>query len=140
VAPPTRKRRNVSRRRKPRRSNTRVQIVFAVVALVVVGALVLSMVFAGGSGDDTDDAGSEQDASFDAAVAYRVRCSGCHGANGDGGTGPKLSDGAVVRAYPDIDDEIAVVTNGRGRMPAFKDRDMSADEIRAVVEYTRTQL
>ena len=41
--------------------------------------------------------------------------------------------------YPDPADQIAVVTNGRGGMPAFGDR-LSAEEIAAVVEYTRTVL
>jgi mono/diheme cytochrome c family protein len=44
-----------------------------------------------------------------------------------------------VAVYPDAADEIAVVTNGRGGMPAFSER-LSAEEIAAVVDYTRTVL
>ena len=41
--------------------------------------------------------------------------------------------------YPDPADQIAVVTNGRGGMPAFGEK-LSEEEIAAVVEYTRTVL
>ena len=41
--------------------------------------------------------------------------------------------------YPDIDDQIAVVTNGKGTMPAWGSR-LSAGQIRRVVEYERTGL
>jgi mono/diheme cytochrome c family protein len=80
---------------------------------------------------------SESNQSFDPAATFQARCSGCHGATGEGGTGPKLSGGAVLRKYPNIEDQIAVVTNGRGQMPSFKGKGLSAAQIRAVVEYTR---
>jgi mono/diheme cytochrome c family protein len=51
-----------------------------------------------------------------------------------------LSDGAVVAKYPDPADQFTVVKEGRNAMPAFGERGMTDAEIRAVVEYTRTQL
>jgi mono/diheme cytochrome c family protein len=102
------------------------------VAIVLVGSFVLAVFLAGGS-----NSGGQP---FDAATTFQERCSGCHGVSGDGGTGPKLSGGAVARKYPNIEDQIAVVTNGRDGMPAFKGKGLNAAQIRAVVEYTRTQL
>jgi cytochrome c551 len=81
------------------------------------------------------DAG-EEPAGIDGAAVYSDGCAGCHGANGQGGVGPRLADGRVVERFPDIDDQIAVVTDGRGGMPSFDGR-LSADEIAAVVDYTR---
>jgi len=52
--------------------------------------------------------------------------------------GPQLA-GKVVKAFPDEADEIKVVTNGRASMPAWKG-DLTPEQIRLVVEYTRTEL
>lgn len=70
---------------------------------------------------------------------YEKKCASCHGATGGGGTGPKLSDGAVIEAYPDVNAEIAVVMTGPKSMPAFETQ-LSAEEIAAVVRYTREVL
>jgi mono/diheme cytochrome c family protein len=75
----------------------------------------------------------------DGAAIFGQRCAGCHGGDGSGGIGPRLAGGRVVADFPDPQDQIAVVTNGRGRMPAFGER-LSPEEIAAVVEYTRTVL
>jgi mono/diheme cytochrome c family protein len=74
----------------------------------------------------------------DGAALYDDNCAGCHGGDGSGGIGPRLA-GTVVAKYPDPADQIAVVTNGRGGMPAFGDR-LSDEEIAAIVDYTRTVL
>ena len=76
-------------------------------------------------------------AEIDPAAVFADRCAGCHGPDGGGGRGPQLSDGRVAAAFPDIEDQIVVVTEGRGGMPAFGDR-LTPDEIRAVVAYSRT--
>jgi mono/diheme cytochrome c family protein len=75
----------------------------------------------------------------DGAALFGQRCAGCHGGDGSGGIGPRLAAGRVVANYPDPQDQIAVVTNGRGGMPAFAER-LSPEEIAAVVDYTRTVL
>ncbi len=82
----------------------------------------------GGAGSSSDDPGAQ---------VYAARCAGCHGSDGGGGVGPQLSDGKVVDAFPNAAGEVAVVTDGRGRMPAFGDR-LSSEEIDQVVAYTRT--
>ncbi len=67
---------------------------------------------------------------------YGARCASCHGADGGGGAGGRLAGDALIEAYPDIEAQIDLVTNGRGQMPAFMGR-LDEDQIRAVVRYTR---
>jgi mono/diheme cytochrome c family protein len=67
---------------------------------------------------------------------YSRNCSACHGASGGGGRGKRINDGVLPAAYPDIADQIEVVTKGRRSMPAFIGR-LSETEIEAVVLYTR---
>jgi len=77
---------------------------------------------------------------FNPEIQFAIRCAPCHGAGGRGGPnlpGPKLAGGAVVKAFPNIEDQITFVSNGKGDMPAFKDR-LTPDELRQIVEYTRT--
>lgn len=66
---------------------------------------------------------------------FATNCASCHGANGDGGTAPRLA-GTVVEKYPVVEDQLAVVRIGRGSMPAFGSQ-LSADEIRQIVDFTR---
>ena len=69
---------------------------------------------------------------------FQANCASCHGANGEGGIGPKLA-GVVTRDFPNETDQIKVVTNGKGPMPAFGGN-LTAAQIRQVVDYTRTGL
>jgi mono/diheme cytochrome c family protein len=69
---------------------------------------------------------------------YEAYCATCHGVDGQGGVGPELA-GVVADKYPNIEDQIAVVTDGKGRMPSWRG-DLTPKEIRKVVEYTRTGL
>jgi len=69
---------------------------------------------------------------------YSQNCASCHGAAGQGGYGKKLA-GVVTEKYPNIDDQIALITNGKGAMPSFSKK-LSADQITAVTRYTREVL
>ena len=89
--------------------------------------------------DTAEAGGSAVPAGPDGAAIFDSRCAMCHGDSGGGGVGPALADGQVVARFPDVADQIAVVTNGRGEMPKFGDR-LTAEEIAAVVEFTRTDL
>jgi cytochrome c oxidase cbb3-type subunit 3 len=107
------------------------RIVNIVEAVAVVAVLVFVVMLFANEPDGQGAAGGA------GAAIYADKCAVCHGAGGEGGRGPRLSDGAVVEAFPDVDDEIVVVTRGRaGGMPSFASR-LSAREIRQVVEYTR---
>jgi mono/diheme cytochrome c family protein len=92
----------------------------------------------GGGGGGADGGGAAEAGGVDGAAVFADRCAGCHGADGGGGSAPQLSEGLAIERYPNIEDQIAVVTNGLGaRMPAFGGQ-LSPEEIQAVVEYTRT--
>jgi mono/diheme cytochrome c family protein len=73
------------------------------------------------------------------AEIYQQVCSGCHGPKGEGQYGKKLNDGAVLASFPQKADEVKVVLNGRGLMPSF-DATLTAQQVDAVVEFTRTAL
>ena len=101
-------------------------------ALALLGAVLATGLVAtacGGGGSSGPSTGAE---------IYRARCATCHGVDGQGGVGPQLA-GVVVDKYPDIEDQIAVVTNGTGTMPSFRGT-LDAAEIRRVVTYERTKL
>jgi cytochrome c oxidase cbb3-type subunit 3 len=108
------------------------RLVNVVEVLALIGAaLAVILLFA-----NEPDSGTAAPSAPGADV-FAANCAGCHGADGGGGTGPQLSDGEAVAQFPNIDDEIEVVSDGRGSMPAFGGR-LSATELRDVVEYTRT--
>lgn len=67
----------------------------------------------------------------DGAAIYGARCAVCHGADGSGGAGPDLRGIGEVHTVEEI---IAVVTNGRGAMPAWRDI-LTPAEIEAVSRY-----
>ena len=70
---------------------------------------------------------------------YIDRCASCHGNDGGGGRGTRLSDGLMVTRYPDVYDQIKIVADGVRSMPAFAGT-LDDVEIFAVVRYTREVL
>ena len=104
-----------------------VRLLEAVAALAIVAFVV--MLFAVGGKGTYESPGAQ---------IFSANCARCHGADGGGGIGPKLA-GKVRKDFPDADDQIALVTGGKRTMPAFGG-DLTAAEIRQVVEYTRTEL
>jgi mono/diheme cytochrome c family protein len=110
------------------------RIVNAVEVLAVAVTAVFVVFLFVNNGDGGGGGGSSESPG---AAVFSASCAGCHGSDGGGGVGPQLSGGKVGDAFPDMADEVAVVTDGRGRMPAFGDR-LSPEEIDQVVAYTRT--
>ena len=103
------------------------------VQVAAVGAAIVFVVMlfaAGGGGGRAESVG--------ATIFREAGCARCHGADGQGAIGPALAN-VVAKKYPDIEDQIAVVTGGKGTMPAFGGK-LSKQQIREVVEYTRTEL
>ena len=95
--------------------------------LVVVGAIAaIAFSGSGGSGPPELRTGPQ---------IYQSQCATCHGRSGQGGIGPSLV--GVAQRFPNIGDQIAVVTNGRAAMPAFSAR-LTSRQIRTVVEYERS--
>ena len=101
--------------------------VLAAIAVVVVVVLLFA---------NEPDSGTTAPASPGAQL-FAANCAGCHGADGGGGTGPQLAGGAAVKRFPDVEDQIAFVSKGSGAMPSFGGQ-LSATQLREVVEYTRT--
>lgn len=109
--------------------------VMAAVITVVASALIIIVVIpalTGEEGDDPDQVVTRADAAF----LYERHCGICHGPEGQGNIGPQLADGAVVAAYPEIADEIQLITDGRAQMPPFGHA-LTEAEIRAIAEHTR---
>lgn len=105
-----------------------------VVAVVVVLTLAVTPALLGCSSDSAAPVPSDPVLASGQQV-YQARCQSCHGSKGQGGTGMKLA-GKVTTEFPNIDDQITVIENGRGSMPAWKNQ-LSAEEIEAVARYTR---
>jgi len=103
--------------------------VVAVVAALVWGFMLVANEPGGGAAAHGGSPG---------AAIFASNCAKCHGADGAGLIGPQLA-GTVVEKYPDVADQIAVVTSGRKGMPSFNGV-LSDKQIQQVVEYTRTDL
>lgn len=118
---------------RPRRRRV-VASAFALVTPLIAAAAIL-----------TACAGEVPEVSSDDAVlvlgreVYSRNCVGCHGAEGQGGTGTKLNEGTVVANFPDPADQFAIIANGANQMPAYTGR-LSDEEIDAVVRFTREGL
>jgi cytochrome c6 len=72
-----------------------------------------------------------------AADTYKAKCAMCHGADGSKSMmGAKPLNGAEVQAMSDAD-LTAAITDGKGKMPAYKGKLTDAD-IKGLVAYIRT--
>jgi mono/diheme cytochrome c family protein len=112
----------------------RVVNVIEIVTFIVAAGFVIAL-FAnepGGGSGATAKSGPGYD-------VYLANCARCHGQDGQGGVGPKLAGGAVVKAFPDPAEQIRLVEDGEGSMPSFKGK-LSRAQIEDVVAYTRTEL
>ena len=112
------------------------RVVDVIQVLVLVGTAVFVVALFANDGSSPAPASG---GSAEGAAVYSSSCAGCHGSDGGGGRGPALGDGAVVASLPDEAEQIQVISEGRGGMPAFGDR-LSAAEIEAVTAYTREDL
>lgn len=116
------------------------------VAPAVVVAMV-SLLVACGGGEKSGTAAPKPTGleAHDAALLegrriFVANCAQCHGSAGQGGTGPALAQGRAVASFPDINEQIAVVANGRPiNMPAYG-RTLTPEQITDVVRYTREVL
>lgn len=113
--------------------------------LLLLIAVIASISTAGAcAADDVPEVPVAADGSVDPALVggrriYIDRCANCHGNDGGGGRGTKLSDGLMIRRYPDIDEQVQIVADGVRAMPAFDDV-LDTAQILAVVRYTREVL
>ncbi len=71
------------------------------------------------------------------ADVYKAKCAGCHGADGSKSMmGAKPLSGAEVKAMSDADLNGAI-TNGKGKMPAYKGK-LTDAQITGLVGYIRS--
>lgn len=76
-------------------------------------------------------------AAADAAADYKAKCAGCHGADGSKSMmGAKPLNGAEVQKMSDADLNGAI-TNGKGKMPAYKGK-LTDAQINDLVKYIHT--
>ncbi len=73
---------------------------------------------------------------------YKAKCAMCHGADGSASTGMGKSMGLKPLGSADVQkisdaDMAALITNGKGKMPAFKGK-LTDAQISDVVKYIRT--
>jgi len=78
----------------------------------------------------------------DAAALYKSKCQMCHGADGMAGTPAGKSTKARSFSSDDVkkmsdDDLIAVTTNGKNKMPAYKGK-LTDDQIKGLIAYIHT--
>jgi mono/diheme cytochrome c family protein len=76
------------------------------------------------------------------ADTYTAKCKSCHGATGMGDTGAGKAMKVKPASDPDVksmteDQMIAVVTDGKGKMPAYKGK-LTDAQIKDSVAYYRT--
>ncbi len=72
------------------------------------------------------------------ADTFKAKCAMCHGADGAGkpAMGTKPLGSADVQKMSDAD-LTSAITNGKGKMPAYKGK-LSDDQIKELVSYIRT--
>ncbi len=70
---------------------------------------------------------------------FSAECASCHGARGQGGVGPTFQDGRLLRDYPNAEDQVTFVSNGRGVMPSFAGV-LTHTQLEQVVAYERQVL
>jgi cytochrome c6 len=78
----------------------------------------------------------------DAATIYKSKCQMCHAADGSASTPAGKSTKARSFSSPDVlklsdDDLIAVTTNGKNKMPAYKNK-LNDDQIKSLIAYIHT--
>ena len=70
----------------------------------------------------------------DGKALYEANCATCHGKTGGGGFGPSLK--GIQNSFSE-EQETTIIKSGQGSMPGFSGQ-LSAEEIAAIVAYTRT--
>ncbi|MDH5420237.1 MAG: cytochrome c [Acidimicrobiia bacterium] len=76
------------------------------------------------------------DPTASAIEVYEQACARCHGNSMGGGVGPALGPGSDAESKPD-ESLLTAITNGRARMPSFRNQ-LTEAQIRGLVEYIRT--
>jgi len=105
----------------------------AAVAMVASAAVIWSISGSADTASTPDPALISQ-----GSAVFAQHCQVCHGATGQGGTGPALA-GDLAERYPEIAAQRAVILTGPKSMPSFATR-LTDQEVDAVIAFTRTGL
>ncbi len=86
-------------------------------------------------------AGAAGYAQSNGAATYKAKCQSCHGAQGVPNPGIAKAMGVKPATDPAVKahsaaEMVAITTNGKGKMPAYKGK-LSDAEIKSAVEYFR---
>lgn len=99
---------------------------------------ILAIVFACGGETDKKSADKPKPqpkaVAVDGKAVYQKTCVVCHGVKGDMGASGAFN---LTTSELTVDERVAVITNGRNAMAAYKDL-LKEEEIKAVAEYTMT--
>jgi mono/diheme cytochrome c family protein len=106
-----------------------------ITALAVTVVLTGAATACGGSNKPVTDTGTVP-TTFSGRDIYAQKCAICHGAQGEGGAGPRLAGQVAAAKFPRVENEETYVRDGNKSMPAFG-QSLSPDQIRAVVAFTR---
>jgi len=107
-------------------------ILFATVVVVLVALVVAAC---GGGGGGAAAPSAQGDANAGAQAWASKPCAGCHGANAEGGAGPKLAGTTLS-----LDRLQNTVRNGRGgEMPKFSADQVSDTDIANIYAWLKTQ-
>ena len=79
---------------------------------------------------------SSVDPNASAPEVFEQACARCHGISMSGGVGPALGPGSDAERKPD-ESLLTAITNGRARMPSFRNQ-LTEAQIRGLVQYIRT--
>ena len=116
-----------------------------VLTVAVIGAAAIAPLACGGGddggGSSTPELTPQQQRDpllVTGREVYIENCARCHGAAGDGGSGPQLSDGEVADNLT-FEEQVEVIVDGRGQMPPWGD-ELSDEEIEGVARFERDVL
>jgi mono/diheme cytochrome c family protein len=104
-------------------------------SIVVVVLVALVVAACGGGGGGAAAPSTQGDAKVGAQTWASKPCAGCHGANAEGGVGPKLAGTSLS-----LDRVKNTVRNGRGgEMPAFSADQVSDADIANIYAWLKSQ-
>ncbi len=76
----------------------------------------------------------------DAAAIFAAKCQACHGKDGKGtSVGQKMGAKDLSTLKASESDVAATISNGKGKMPAYKEK-LSAEEIQALAKFVKAGL
>jgi mono/diheme cytochrome c family protein len=68
---------------------------------------------------------------------FKAKCAGCHGADGKGKEAMKTTDMGAADVQKMSDADLSgIITNGKGKMPAYKM--LTPDQVKDLVSYIRS--